>query len=147
MSIVPILGWYDYSFGEPGAALRATWMDYRACRWPEGFEAREIAAHFQALNDATASDAGTVITFSHFLPRIDLMPAGLSAESRLLYPVLGAMQLERQLRQLQSDIHVYGHSHISRSVEIEGVSYVNNAFGYPNETLIASKQLLCVHGG
>jgi predicted phosphodiesterase len=148
VSIVPILGWYDYSFGEPGAALKATWMDYRACRWPNGFEAREIAAHFQALNDTPPKVAGdAVITFSHFLPRIDLMPAGLPAENQLLYPVLGSMHLERQLRQLESSIHVYGHSHINRHIEKEGVSYVNNAFGYPNETLITSRQLLCIYGG
>jgi predicted phosphodiesterase len=147
VSIVPILGWYDYSFGEPGEALKAMWMDYRACRWPSGFEAGEIAAHFQALNDTPAKgDADTVITFSHFLPRIDLMPAGLSSDDRLLYPVLGARRLDGQLRQLQSDIHVYGHSHLNRSREIEGVTYINNAFGYPNETLITSKKLLCIHG-
>jgi predicted phosphodiesterase len=147
VSIVPILGWYDYSFGEPGDALKATWMDYRACRWPAGFEAREIATHFQALNETPApTGADTVITFSHFLPRIDVMPPCLSADSTLPYPVLGSTQLERQLLELRSSIHVYGHSHINRGIEIDGVAYVNNAFGYPNETLIAAKQLLCIHG-
>jgi hypothetical protein len=42
-------------------------------------------------------------------------------------------------------MHVYGHSHINRRVEIDGVSYINNAFGYPSETAITSKRLLCIH--
>src|SRR5215471_4703717 len=34
VSIIPLLGWYDYSFGEPSEELRSMWMDYRTCRWP-----------------------------------------------------------------------------------------------------------------
>src|SRR5215469_17554523 len=37
ISIIPLLGWYDYSFGEPSEELRSVWMDYQACRWPSGF--------------------------------------------------------------------------------------------------------------
>jgi hypothetical protein len=39
---------------------------------------------------------------------------------------------------------VYGHSHINRSVRIDGVDYVNNAFGYPGEERIAARRLLCI---
>ena len=42
-------------------------------------------------------------------------------------------------------MHIYGHSHVNRCVTIEGVTYVNNAFAYPHELRIASKQLLCVY--
>ena len=34
VQFAPLLGWYDYSFGEPSEALRDMWMDFRACRWP-----------------------------------------------------------------------------------------------------------------
>jgi len=30
-------------------------------------------------------------------------------------------------------------------VKIDGVSYINNAFGYPNETLVALKRLVCIY--
>lgn len=143
VSIVPIFGWYDYSFGEPSEELKSIWMDYYACRWPDGFLAGDVASYFAALNTTEARDiAGKIITFSHFLPRIDLMPNGTH---ELLYPVLGAWQLDRQLRLLSSSIHVYGHSHVNRVVEIDGVIYVNNAFGYPSEARVASRRLLCIH--
>lgn len=146
LSIVPLLTWYDYSFGEPDDELRSIWMDYRACRWPDGYTEREIATYFAALNDGHVTSPGEmVITFSHFLPRIDVMPGYLPARSKLLYPVLGSTQLDAQLRRLGARMHVYGHSHVNRSVTIDGVSYINNAFGYPSETGLTSKRLISIH--
>ncbi len=146
VSIIPLLGWYDYSFGEPSEELRSIWMDYHACRWPSGYTEKDVAAHFAALNDKQVSLAGDkVITYSHFLPRIDLMPGFMPGAGKLLYPILGSTQLDRQLRRLNANIHVYGHSHINRQVKIDGVSYINNAFGYPSETWITSKRLMCIH--
>ena len=146
VSIIPLLAWYDYSFGEPSEELRSLWMDYRACRWPNGFIENDVAAFFAALNDKQMSVPGdTVITYSHFLPRIDLMPPFIPCAGRLLYPILGCTQLDRQLRRLNADIHVYGHSHVNRHVKIDGVRYINNAFGYPSETWITSKGLMCIY--
>ena len=146
VSIIPLLGWYDYSFGEPSGELLANWMDYRCCRWPNGFTDKDVAAHFAALNyEPSTTAGGKVITYSHFLPRIDLMPEYIPSVHRVLYPVLGSVQLERQLRKLKSGTHIYGHSHVNRQVKIDGVSYINNAFGYPSETRTTSKQLMCIH--
>jgi predicted phosphodiesterase len=143
--ILPLLGWYDYSFGEPDDDLRQRWADFHACRWPDGYEAAEIAAVFDDMNEALpAADGRRVITFSHFLPRIDLVPSYVPRKHRTLDPVLGSVRIERRLRRFSPDIHVYGHSHINRSVRIEDVHYVNNAFGYPQESAIASKRLLCI---
>lgn len=146
VSIHPLLAWYDYSFGAPSEELKSKWMDYRACRWPAGYTESDVAAYFAACNDRQGRVTGdTVITYSHFLPRIDLMPDYIPSVHRFLYPVLGCTQLEGQLRRLAPSIHVYGHSHVNRQVTIDGVSYINNAFGYPSETWIASKDLLCIH--
>jgi len=146
VSIIPLLSWYDYSFGEPSEELRSIWMDYRACRWPNGFTEKDVAAHFAAFNDKQVRPmSDTVITYSHFLPRIDLMPEFIPCASRVVYPILGSATLEQQLRKLRPNIHVYGHSHVNRRVEIDGVSYINNAFGYPSETRITSKRLMCIH--
>jgi Icc-related predicted phosphoesterase len=121
-------------------------MDYRACRWPRGFGVREVAEYFAALNDEVpAVNGDKVITFSHFLPRIDLMPSFIPKNKRVLYPILGATRLEQQLRRHNPDIHVYGHSHVNRNVTIDGVTYINNAFGYPHETRIAAKRFVCIH--
>jgi len=40
---------------------------------------------------------------------------------------------------------VYGHSHFNRRVQIDGVTYVNNALGYPNESRIAARRLVSIH--
>lgn len=146
LSIIPLLGWYDYSFGEPERQLLESWMDYRACRWPDHLTMRDIARHFARLNEpALGVSNHTMISFSHFLPRIDLMPAYIPKERRVLYPVLGSYLLEAQIRQIGPRMHVYGHSHVNRQVIVDGVSYINNAFGYPHETRIAAKALVCIH--
>lgn len=146
VSIIPVLGWYDYSFGEPSEELKSIWMDYRACRWPSGFTEKDVAAYFEAFNNKQVSPvAGKVITYSHFLPRIDLMPGFIPAAKKLLYPVMGSAQMDLQLRRFNPGIHVYGHSHVNRQMKIDGVLYINNAFGYPGETRIASKRLMCIH--
>jgi predicted phosphodiesterase len=146
LAIVPLLGWYDYSFGAPSDDLKAVWMDYRACRWPAGYSDLDVAAHFASLNDAQPRPRNeTVITYSHFLPRIDVMPSSIPSAGRLLYPILGSLEIERQLRALGSSMHVYGHSHVNRRVTLDGVTYVNNAFGYPSEAWMTAKGLLAIH--
>lgn len=143
--IAPLLGWYDYSFGEPSADLRDMWMDFHACRWPADFGPGEAARYFMDRNQRiSAHGASRIITFSHFMPRIDLLPAQVSSRHRLLDPVLGSTRLDQQLRQLGSSMHVYGHSHINRRISIDGVTYINNAFGYPGEERITTRQLLCI---
>jgi len=147
ISIVPLLGWYDYSFGEPSDELKATWMDFRQCKWPQHFRMCKITSYFTAMNHPLTRPANNiVISFSHFLPRIDVMPHYIPERHRIVYPVLGSNTLERQIRMLHSDIHVYGHSHVNRRIEIDGITYINNAFGYPSETRLTAKQLLCIHG-
>ncbi|HRL21270.1 MAG TPA: metallophosphoesterase, partial [Alcaligenes sp.] len=146
ISIVPLLGWYDYSFGQPDPALQDIWMDNHACRWPGAWSVRAITDFFIDKNQLDLVDKNTmVISFSHFLPRIDVMPNFIPESRRILYPVLGSSRLEDQIRQLGSDIHVYGHSHVNRDVCIDGVNYINNAFAYPHETRISAKQLKCIY--
>jgi predicted phosphodiesterase len=143
--VVPLLGWYDYSFGSPCDDLHAMWMDYRACRWPEGYGPEQVTEHFLGMNpDVLLHQARRVVTFSHFLPRIDLIPFFVPRAMRRLDPVLGSNGIDRQLRALGSQLHVYGHSHINRRVAIDGVVYVNNAFGYPQEGMIAARRLLAL---
>jgi len=147
VTIVPLLSWYDYSFGPPCDELRDIWTDFIACRWPDGVSVQDVATHFLSLNFGTLPQlgGGTVITFSHFLPRADLVPMGVPPHSINLHPVLGTSRLDVQLRQLGAGIHIYGHSHVSRNVEIDGVTYINNALGYPREEAFASRILRCVY--
>lgn len=148
--IVPLLGWYDHSFGAPSAKLRAVWMDYRCCRWPDAADDAGIDAHLQRRCASRAeppqSDQATqrVVTMSHFMPRLDLLPSRVPSDFDYLHPVLGNTRLDTRLRALGSTLHVYGHSHINRHLVVDGVTYVNNALGYPSETRLSRRQLLCV---
>ena len=56
----------------------------------------------------------------------------------------GVRPWELQVKQFNPTIHVYGHSHVNQSIELDGIHYVNNAFAYPSETYIARKQLKCI---
>lgn len=146
VSIVPLLSWYDYSFGQPSEELKRRWMDYRACRWPNGASDRTIAERFIGMNEPVLQPTNpVVITFSHFMPRIDLMPTFAPPRSRMLFPVLGTELLDAQIRRAGASTHVYGHSHINRRTMRDGVLYVNNAFGYPNEARFTAKKLLCIY--
>jgi predicted phosphodiesterase len=149
LSIVPLLGWYDYSFGRPGSILSSAWADYRQCRWPDGQDDATVTDGFLNRNKpvieaARSAEPGYRISFSHFLPRIDVMSHRIPDRKRYVYPVLGTQRLDGQVRQLGSALHVYGHSHVNRNVTIDGITYINNAFGYPSETRIAAKRLVSV---
>jgi predicted phosphodiesterase len=145
LAIVPLLGWYDYSFGEADDYLKTAWADFRACRWPD-HDDDALTRLFTGRNPGTSSPslqgAKQIITFSHFLPRIDLMPERIPDKHRKIYPVLGTTVLDAQLRALGSQMHVYGHSHVNRRVTIDGVTYINNAFGYPSESHFTTRQLV-----
>ncbi|GLQ52156.1 metallophosphoesterase [Dyella flava] len=149
LAIVPLLGWYDYSFGRPGDYLRSAWADYRACRWPHGYDDAAITRWFVERNPAHSAPelegADKIISFSHFLPRIDLMPDRIPEKHRRLYPILGAHVLDVQLRQLGASMHIYGHSHVNRHITVDGVTYINNAYGYPSEAHFTARQLLHVY--
>ncbi|XOV79513.1 MAG: metallophosphoesterase [Aestuariibacter sp.] len=146
VAIVPLFSWYDLSFGELTPQVKNMWMDYRACVWPRNMSLQQVNSHFLNMNAAVlATQARTVISFSHFLPRIDLMPFYIPQKYRTIYPLLGTELLEEQLRVLQPDIHIYGHSHVNRALTINGISYVNNAFGYPGENVFAKRDLVCVY--
>jgi predicted phosphodiesterase len=146
LSIIPLFGWYDYSFGAPSENIYDIWLDFTACEWPEGFDEISITKYFISLNEEFLNIKNEfIISFSHFLPRIDIMPSFVPQDKRIIYPVLGTNLIEDQIRKLSSDIHVYGHSHINNRIELDGTVYINNAFGYPSERMITSKKLLKIY--
>lgn len=147
LSIIPLFGWYDYSFGQPSREMIKTWADYLACTWPANYDEQSITEYFISINEPFVTECNTnrfIISFSHFLPRIDVMPCYIPDDKRRLYPVLGTTLLEKQIRRLGSQIHVYGHSHVNNQVMKDNTLYINNAFGYPYETRIAAKELKCI---
>jgi predicted phosphodiesterase len=133
--IVPLLSWYQASFdAEDKGEVRMLngWADFHCCRWP--IEAEEVAEFFLAMNrPSLKSYDGPVISFSHFLPRRELLPATDRLRFKGLPKVAGCRGLDEQIRHLRSCIHIFGHSHISCDRLIDGVRYVQNPLRYPHE--------------
>lgn len=144
--IIPIYGWYDYSFGNPGTHILNAWRDFKACKWPDSFNEKKITEFFDLMNNYEVNiENKKIITFSHFVPRIDLMPSFIPQDKQYLYPVLGSNLIEKKLRSLNSRIHIYGHHHLNMRVQLDNVLYINNAFGYPSESHIARKDFELVY--
>ena len=147
IAIIPLSGWFDYSFGVPDSETKKRWSDFYACRWPENFDEKEITRFFINKNDVFLPDNRILkekITFSHFMPRIDLMPHFIPAHKTTIYPFLGSVEIEKLLNTIGSDIHIYGHSHFNLYKELDGRLYINNAFGYPYEKNITRKKLFLI---
>ena len=110
------------------------WSDQYYCRWPDGFNPIDLYRYNQPFITAfDDSDESPIISFSHMVPRRDLLPSRVFLTYKFLPYVMGSTILEEQIRQLHSTIHCYAHAHINNEVMIEGVRYIQNALGYPHE--------------
>jgi hypothetical protein len=133
--VVPLFSWYCADFdpeaSDEEAELEA-WADFHFCRWPT--RVASPAEYLLAMNaPRVKSYDGPVISFSHFLPRRDLLPPTERLRFKGLPKVSGCWSLEQQIRSINSLTHVFGHSHINCDMLIEGVRYIQNALRYPSE--------------
>lgn len=161
--IVPLIAWYlkpeegrgSLFIEKPGEDPDLLcWADNRRIRWPALPDNATPAAHLLGLNgrvDSASDLAGSaprelIVTFSHFLPRMELMfhdwegfrrhghPHGVDPHPEFNFSrVAGCLQLDDLLRRAQSALHVYGHQHRNRTRLIAGVQYVSHCLGYPAE--------------
>lgn len=139
--VVPLFSWYDAIFdddmSEERAAAHHSWADFHFCKWPE--EITSLPDYFLSLNEPrlTTYDA-PVITFSHFIPREDLIPPREYLRISWLANVSVCSALDQQIRSLGSTVHVCGHTHISFDRVVDDVRYVQNAVRYPKERTATS---------
>ena len=156
--IVPLYSWYvkpeegDCSLYVPKAGDDPTlsmWSDNRFTRWPTSNNGESTADYFLRINEKHTRRTydAPVISFSHFLPRTDLIfssgrekkVAGIRRKDR--HPkfnfsrVAGCTCLEKQIRQLNSAVHVYGHQHRDRFRLVDDVLYVSHCLGYPRDRI------------
>ena len=144
LSIIPMCSWYDFSFGIPNPTIRQAWQDFKRCKWSVNLA--ELTNYFLKMNEAhLCNSSSAIISFSHFLPDPSLIPVNVPKIVRSLLPVFGAHKLGEQVTKLKPDLHIYGHSHLNRSLYIDGINFINNAFGYPQESHICRKRLLSVY--
>lgn len=154
--IVPLLSWYTQPaegpetlyLNKPGEdSSNRMWSDNYYIRWGKDKETFNAARHFALLNKKALQQEydAPLISFSHFLPRQEVMfRDGIKPDlarvrkhdrnpSFNFSRVAGSTLIEKQLRQLDSRIHVYGHQHINRDLTLNGVRYISNCLGYPVE--------------
>jgi hypothetical protein len=133
--VVPLFAWYEAEFDSYGDAEEKElegWADFHFCQWPE--RVGRPCEWFLRMNEPHLRDYDApVVTFSHFLPRRDLLPPAQYLRFKGLPRVAGCAELDAQLRRVGSRAHVFGHSHIDCDREIDGVRYVQNALRYPRD--------------
>ena len=138
--VVPLFSWYDGVFDpelQDQKAARQAWADFHFCKWPAAVGS--LPEYFLRLNEPhlQAYDA-PVVTFSHFLPREDLLPPKEYLRISWLGSVSVCAALDEQIRKLESIAHVCGHTHTTVDRVIDGVRYVQNAVRYPKERTATS---------
>ncbi len=128
--VVPLFSWYDASFdvhGEGAADELEAWADRYFTRWPP--EVDRVDAAFLALNEPHVHPYDApVVSFSHFVPRPELLPPVRYLRFRGLPLVAGSLGIEAQLRAIGARVHVFGHTHIPEDRVLDGVRYVQNHF-------------------
>jgi len=108
------------------------WVDFHLCKWPDNIQS--LPDHFLSLNEPhLRSYDAHVITFSHFIPRAELLPPPEYMRFSWLPHVSICSALDTQIRQLNSTVHVCGHTHTTIDTVIDGVRYIQNAVRYPKE--------------
>jgi len=125
--VVPLFSWYDPAFdvlGEADHESLEAWSDRYFCRWPPGPSPDEL---FLSMNERhlRGYDA-PVVSFSHFVPRTELVPAVRLLRFKGLPLVAGSVAIDAQLRRIGAAVHVYGHTHIADDRVLDGVRYVQN---------------------
>ena len=126
--IVPLFSWYD---GVYDADMKA-WVDFHLCKWPDNIHS--LPEYFLSLNEPHLKSYDTpVITFSHFIPRAELLPPPQYMRFSWLPNVSICAALDAQIRQLNSLVHVCGHTHTTIDTVIDDVRYIQNAVRYPKE--------------
>jgi hypothetical protein len=81
-------------------------------------------------NEEKEKEEETIISFSHFVPRIELLPEKNFLLEPLLTRVVGSDFLEKQIRLLKPHLHLFGHTHIPIDLTIENIRYVQWPLGY-----------------
>jgi predicted phosphodiesterase len=152
--IIPLFSWYTRPEEGPDSLYKVKagesgsldmWADSFRIRWPS-LDGAIPTEHFLGLNRAPPDTDCPRVTFSHFLPRQDLMfpvsfagGGGDPAPEFNFSRVAGSTLLEDQIRALRPRVHVYGHQHRDRSRLVDDIWYVSHCLGYPKERTVSGQ--------
>eukprot|EP00418_Pyrodinium_bahamense_P000219 CAMPEP_0179016220 /NCGR_PEP_ID=MMETSP0796-20121207/3201_1 /TAXON_ID=73915 /ORGANISM="Pyrodinium bahamense, Strain pbaha01" /LENGTH=1350 /DNA_ID=CAMNT_0020711891 /DNA_START=5 /DNA_END=4057 /DNA_ORIENTATION=+ len=144
--IVPLFSWYNAEFDEADPFPDPKLSFDAHCRWPMDVD-QQVWRYFLHLNKLHLQlpYEGTVISFSHFLPR-----HGLPFDKAVpkIAKVMGCEELDEQVRSasLRSRLHVYGHARKKHAKADEGVMYISHSLGYENEHTEKEPMMLVYNG-
>lgn len=156
-TIIPLYSWYVLpNEGVKSLHLPQTryddiykkWSDFYFTRWPILPQHQKHSDFLMELNKPilTTQWQKPIITFSHFLPRRELLFPTLddfhNFKVGIQYPgifnfsaVAGDARLQKYIDKLESIIHIYGHQHRNRCMKINDTLYISHCLGYPSERL------------
>ncbi|CAJ1431711.1 unnamed protein product [Effrenium voratum] len=122
--VVPMFSWYNPEFDVADPYPDPQFQHDKHAKWPMD-PMHQVWRYMLALNRTALQKPyhGTVITFSHFVPRSSLPVAREYGGAK----VSGCAELDDQLREARSSCHLYGHVFKNYCKEIEDVVYVNYA--------------------
>ncbi|MEW5313334.1 MAG: hypothetical protein WDW38_004911 [Sanguina aurantia] len=91
--------------------------------------------HWASVLDAAVGRP--VLSFSHFLPRLELLPEKRFLMFPNLAKAVGSSPLNSRVQQLtavaSSHVHVFGHTHFAWDTTLDGVRYLQAPLCYPTE--------------
>lgn len=147
--IAPLFSWHQQSWdtepdivGWEGIPSVQFIGDYRKTRWPPGLNLYDdsIAKYFDALNRDDELKAlqvqwpdAPLITFSHFVPKIELTPEKRYLFCPALMKAIGSSFLERRIDKLRPDLHIFGHTHFGCDRTVDDIRYIQAPLGTPTE--------------
>ena len=144
------MGWYDFKAyedrGIPDFLAKMAWNKYsNDSRYPKfGEKSPESLAALhsvqlanQVVDMVSRDDIHSIVVTTHMSPRSDIMEW---KENDIFWNHLTPSYVNTGMKSvIQTDTAgkirywIYGHTHHRKVTEIEGVTYVNNARGYPRE--------------
>jgi len=150
--IAPVLTWYHPSFAKQpktmttediehlGTDYQRGWLDFRTVRWPAPHDYLSMESQMLEqsrallkLSEYVPAEDTYLITVSHFMPRRELVPRMATLIRPTIPYVLGSPKLEECIREMQTQLHVSGHSHMDHDTTLQGVRYLQHAYGHPGE--------------
>lgn len=146
VTILPLFSWYSAEFDEKDPFPDPNAHYDKHCKWPMDPDL-QVWKYMAKLNESFLAKPyfGTVISFSHFLPRKGLP---FDASRKNSAKAVGCEMLEEQLRAAGSKLHVYGHSRSRFGGMLQGVRYANMPLGFetdwPRDT---ERRLMMIYDG
>merc|ERR1711981_1146633 len=116
-------------------------VGYARCVWPGlDMHTDAVAAHIDGMNPPveqvlrlTQHGSIPIVSFSHFVPLIELTPEKRFLFLPTLNQAVGSIFLGERVSALGSAVHVFGHTHFGWDHRIGGTRYIQAAMGYPSE--------------